>query len=58
MGYYVIAMGNKQKRPDRFERLKRAGDGMANATRGRARTFVDRKKKSNKDACRGKVKDE
>lgn len=28
---------------------------MANATRGMARRFVDRRKAANKKACRGKV---
>ncbi len=62
MGYYVSAMGKKkqtERLPDAAERVKRTGHGMANATRGRARTFVNRKKKADKNACRGKVeKDE
>jgi hypothetical protein len=61
MGYYPNVMGKKkeQKRlPDAAERVKRTGHGMASATRGRARTFVNRKKQADKSACRGKVKDE
>ena len=60
MGYYTTIMASKKKeRPSKvIEGLQRSGAGMANATRGRARTFTDRKKKASKDACRGKVKDE
>lgn len=35
------------------ERAKARGAGMAAATRGRARTFMDRKKEANRKACRG-----
>ena len=44
----------KEKLPDAAERVKRTGHGMANATRGRARTFTDRKKEGSRNACRGK----
>jgi len=44
----------KEQLPDAAERVKRSGHGMANATRGRARTFVNRKKEANRKACRGK----
>jgi hypothetical protein len=46
------------KKPEAAERVKRTGAGMAAATRGRARTFTDRKKQAARIACRGKVKDE
>jgi hypothetical protein len=35
------------------EPFTRAGAGMASATRGRARTFTDRKKEADRNACRG-----
>jgi len=41
--------------PLEAEKLKRRGAGMAAATRGRARTFVNRKREASKKACRGKV---
>ena len=44
----------KEKLPDAAERVKRSGHGMANATRGRARTFKHKKKEQSKNACRGK----
>ncbi len=37
----------------RVEGSRRRCAGMANATRGRARTFIDRKKEANRNACRG-----
>tara|TARA_R110000796_G_scaffold21581_3_gene63536 strand:- start:235 stop:393 length:159 start_codon:yes stop_codon:yes gene_type:complete len=46
----------KKKRPSALIlRLRASGGGMASATRGRARTFTDRKKAASRRACRGKV---
>lgn len=45
----------KKKRPShKMLLLKAAGAGMASATRGRARTFKDRKKEASRKACRGR----
>lgn len=56
VGYYTLIMASKKKErlPEAAERVKRTGHGMASATRGRARTFVNRKKKAAREACRGK----
>jgi hypothetical protein len=43
----------KQRRPKAVEEAKRRADAMANATRGRSRTFKNRKKEANRNACRG-----
>jgi hypothetical protein len=48
----------KEKQPTKkqaAERVKRTGAGMAAATKGRARTFTNRKKEASRKACRGKV---
>ena len=42
----------KKKLSRAVEGLKARGAGMAAATRGRARTFTDRKKAASKGACR------
>jgi len=47
----------KKQLPDAAERVKRTGSGMAAATRGRARTFTDRKKEADRNKCRGKVEE-
>lgn len=44
--------------PECVQRLRQTGAGMASATRGRARTFTDRKKEEDRNACRGKQEDE
>jgi hypothetical protein len=45
-----------RKRPSALIlRLRASGGGMASATKGRARTFTDRKKAASKGACRGQV---
>ena len=37
-----------------IRRANARGAGLAFATRGRARTFTNRKKQANRNACRGK----
>ena len=54
LGYY-LNMKRRKKVPRQAEESKRGAGAMANATRGRARRFKDRKKDANKKACRGKV---
>ena len=45
---------NKKRLPRQVEAIKARGAGMAAATKGRARTFVDRKKERARNACRGR----
>ena len=49
----MVRKKNKKRLPLIIERLKAGGAGMAAATRGRARTFKDRKKEASRKACRG-----
>jgi len=44
-----------KKKSKAAERVKRLADGMASATKGRARVFQDRKKEASRKACRGKA---
>lgn len=49
----------KSKRlPKGAEEAQRGAGAMAAATRGRARTFKDRRKDAARNACRGKANDE
>jgi len=61
IGYYVIAMA-KSKRKKRLaraaEEAQRGAAALAALTKGRARTFANRKREANRKACRGKVQDE
>lgn len=48
----------KKQRPSHLMRmLKASGAGLASTTKGRARTFKDRKKEASRKACRGKVEE-
>lgn len=62
MGYSLSVMRKHKKGKDRpltqADKAQVGGAAMANATRGRARTFKDRKREANKNACRGKVEKE
>lgn len=50
-----MARKKKKKRlPRIIELLKASGAGLASTTKGRARTFKDRKKEADRNACRGK----
>lgn len=49
-----MARKKKKRLPLHIERLKASGAGMAAATKGRARTFKNRKKEADRKACRGK----
>lgn len=55
--WYTLTMkrGKKQRIHKGAEEAQRGAAAMANATKGRARTFKDRKKDANRKACRGKV---
>lgn len=44
----------KKRLPRIVEALKAENAGMAAATKGRARTFKNRKKEADRNACRGK----
>lgn len=47
---------NKKSRlPKSAEMAQRGGAAMANATKGRSRTFQNRKKEADRKACRVKV---
>lgn len=48
----------KKLLPLAAEMAQRAAAAMASATKGRARTFVNRKREASRKACRGKVDDE
>jgi hypothetical protein len=60
LGYYLGAMGKRKNKrlPKAAEEAKAGGAAMANATRGRARVFKNRKKEADRTACRGKLKHE
>lgn len=50
---------NKKSRlPKSAEMAQRGGAAMANATKGRSRTFQDRKKEASRKACRGQSNEE
>lgn len=51
-------MASKKGLPKPAQRAKTGGDAMANATRGRARVFKDKRKEQSRNACRGKVRQE
>jgi len=42
-----------KKLPMGVEQAKRRGAGLASTTKGRARSFTNRKKQANRNACRG-----
>ena len=47
----------KKKLPKAAEEAKAGGAAMANATRGRARVFKNRKREESRNQCRGQIKD-
>lgn len=44
---------SKKRLPKSAEEAQRGGAALANTTRGRARSFKDRKKEASRKACRG-----
>lgn len=53
--YYMVTMRRKRRNktgPKAQEQAKRGAAAGANATRGRARRFKDRKKEENRRICR------
>ncbi len=54
--YYIhMKRPKKQRAPKGAEQSQRGAGALANSTRGRARTFKDRRKEDARKACRGKV---
>ena len=51
-------MSKKKRKNKAAETAKAGAAAMANATRGRARVFDNKKKKAARDACRGKIQAE
>lgn len=56
LGYYISALGGSiMKANKQAEEAKRRAAGLASTTKGRARTFKNKKKEAARKACRGKV---
>ena len=45
---------HKKRLPKAAEMAQRGSAALANSTKGRARTFANRKREANRNACRGK----